>query len=251
MENLKRKIYRVIFEHDTKAGKLFDLILIVMVFLSVLIVCLETVEGLRTRNPQFFIIAEWFFTIVFSIELILRLYSVKDKVGYIFSFFGIIDIVAILPTYLSIFLPAAQTFLIVRALRMLRIFRILKLNQYTSAGKKLKKALGNALPKIVVFLGAVVTMVLIIGALIYFVEGKTNGFTSIPKSIYWAIVTLTTVGYGDITPKTPLGQIISSAVMILGYSIIAVPTGIVSVEMGKVEREKKIQCPHCKNKITV
>jgi voltage-gated potassium channel len=251
MKKIKDKIYTVIFEHDTKAGKYFDIILILFVFLSVLVVALETVEGIRIKNPQFFIKLEWFFTIVFTVELLLRLFSVKNKIGYIFSFFGVIDIVSIMPTYLALFLPAAQTFLIVRALRMLRIFRILKLNQYTSAGLNLKKALRNALPKIVVFLGTVVTLVIIIGALIYFIEGKTNGFTSIPKSIYWAIVTLTTVGYGDITPQTPLGQIISSAVMILGYSIIAVPTGIMSVEMGKIDSERKVKCPNCNTKIKI
>jgi voltage-gated potassium channel len=177
---------------------------------------------------------------------LLRLYCVEEKLKYLFSFFGLIDLLSILPSYLSLVIPGTQGFLILRAIRLLRVFRILKLNQYTKAGQSLSKALKSSIPKIIVFLMVITTLVIILGTLIYFIEGKENGFTSIPKGVYWAVVTMTTVGYGDITPKTKLGQMLSSLLMIVGYGIIAVPTGLVSVEIAKNSNN---HCPHCQKKL--
>jgi voltage-gated potassium channel len=234
---MKQKLYEIIFEHDTPAGKAFDVWLIIFVFLSVFIVTLETVESLASNYVQTFFIIEWFFTIVFSIELLVRLYCSPRPVKYLLSFYGLVDFISILPTYVSAFIPGSQSLLVIRALRMLRIFRILKLKNYTRAGRQLTNALIASKPKIIVFLGFITTLVLVLGALMYLIEGKESGFTSIPKSVYWAIVTMTTVGYGDITPQTPLGQILSSALMIIGYGVIAVPTGIISAEMVKGDDE--------------
>ena len=257
---LKEKIYNIIFEADTKAGKVFDIALIIAVTLNILIVMLESVESLNIKYNTFFEIAEWFFTIIFTVELALRLFSVSRPFQYILSFFGQVDFWSVLPSYLGLFFPGAQHFMIIRALRILRIFRILKLNRYVHAGTNLSRALHLSGPKIIVFLGFVSTLVLILGAIMYLVEGPANGFTSIPKSVYWAIVTMTTVGYGDIAPQTILGQLLASLLMLTGYGIIAVPTGIVSAEMSgltkydkhsskssdqftKKERVKK--CPNC------
>ena len=240
---MKEKIYSIIFEHDTKAGKAFDIWLIIFVFLSVLAVMFETVDSLNDHYSSIFIALEWFFTIVFSIELILRLYCSQKPIKYLLSVYGLVDFISILPAYVSIFIPGSQGFLIIRALRMLRIFRILKLNNYTKAGAQLTDALSNSKPKIIVFLMFIITLVLILGSMMYLIEGRESGFTSIPKAVYWAIVTMTTVGYGDITPQTPLGQILSSFLMIIGYGVIAVPTGIISAEMVKSENAKK--CASC------
>ncbi len=230
---IRQTVYQIIFEHDTKWGKLFDIWLILVVLMSVLVVMIETVNALSQSYGEVFFVLEWFFTILFTLELFLRLYCIDKKLKYVFSFYGLVDIISILPSYLSFFIPGAQNLIIIRALRMLRIFRILKLNQYTEAGHQLQGALLASKAKIIVFLGFIITSVLIIGALMYLVEGAESGFTSIPKSVYWAIVTMTTVGYGDITPQTPLGQILSSALMIIGYGVLAVPTGIVTAEMTK------------------
>jgi voltage-gated potassium channel len=240
---MKKKLYSIIFEHDTKAGKAFDVWLIIFVFLSVLAVMFETVDTVTAEYFKVFIALEWFFTFVFSIELILRLYCSPTPKKYLLSVYGIVDIISILPSYLSIFIPGSQGFLVIRALRMLRIFRILKLNNYTRAGSQLTEALSASKPKIIVFLVFIITLVLILGSMMYLIEGKESGFTSIPKAVYWAIVTMTTVGYGDITPQTPLGQILSSGLMIIGYGVIAVPTGIISAEMVKSENSKK--CTNC------
>jgi voltage-gated potassium channel len=240
---MKNKIYEIIFLHETRAGKLFDLWLIILVMISIMFVMLETVESLAKDYGSIFITLEWFFTILFSAELLLRLYCAPSKAKYIFSFYGLVDIVSILPTYISILIPGAQSFLIVRALRILRIFRILKLKNYTQAGQTITSAIVASMPKIIVFLGFITTLVLIMGSLMYLIEGKESGYTSIPKAAYWAIVTMTTVGYGDITPQTPLGQIISSLLMIAGYAIIAVPTGIISVEMNR--QADKANCNKC------
>jgi voltage-gated potassium channel len=240
---MKDKIYKIIFEHDTKTGKAFDIWLIIFVFLSVLAVMLETVDSLSSNYSRFFNIIEWFFTILFSIELILRLYCSPRPLKYLLSIYGFVDLIAILPAYVSFFIPGSQGFLVIRALRMLRIFRILKLNNYTRAGAQLTEALSNSRPKIIVFLVFIITMVLIIGSMMFLIEGKDSGFTSIPKSVYWAIVTMTTVGYGDITPQTPLGQILSSVLMIIGYGVIAVPTGIISAEIAK--SDKGVICKNC------
>jgi voltage-gated potassium channel len=247
--SLKQKLYIIIFEADTKAGKAFDLALILAVFISVLTVMLETVESLQIQYETIFNWVEYFFTFIFTLELICRLYCVKKKMRYIFSFFGLVDFISVLPFYLTIFFPMGQNFIIIRALRMLRIFRILKLKNYTNAGKQLSSALNASMPKIVVFVGFVVTLVTIIGAIMYMVESQESGFTSIPKSVYWAIVTMTTVGYGDITPQTIVGQILSSILMIIGYGIIAVPTGLVSVELSRSKKKGRKFCPHCNNRI--
>lgn len=227
------RVHEVIFEADTPAGKWFDVVLILAILASVLLVMLDSVSTIQKSYGQILTAGEWFFTILFTIEYFLRLLSVGRPAAYATSFFGVVDLLAILPTYLSIFFPGAQYLLVIRILRVLRIFRILKLVQYLGEARLLIQALRASLRKIVVFLVTVLTLVTIFGAMIYLVEDPKNGFTSIPKSIYWAIVTLTTVGYGDISPQTILGQLLSSLIMIIGYGIIAVPTGIVTVELAQ------------------
>lgn len=248
MTPLKKKIYEIIFGTETKAGRLFDIALIISVLMSVIFVMLESVESLQQKHQDLFIFAEWFFTIIFSIELALRLYCVEKKTKYLFSFYGVIDVLSIVPLYLTSIFPALTSLGIIRAFRILRIFRILKLNRYMNASNKLGEALYASRYKIIVFLGVTVTVVSIIGTIMYLIEGKENGFTSIPKSIYWAIVTLTTVGYGDIVPQTIPGKMLSSVLMIIGYGVIAVPTGLVSAEIvtKKIEELRKDhQCPNC------
>jgi voltage-gated potassium channel len=230
---LRARAAEVIFGHDTVAGKAFDVALIVAILASVLVVMLETVVDLADAWNVALRRAEWFFTILFSVEYAVRLWCAPQRLRYARSFFGVVDLLSILPTYLSILVGGAQALLTVRALRLIRIFRVLKLGQYTSEASQLGRALSRSRQKITVFLAVVVTMVLVLGSLMYLVEGPENGFTSIPRSVYWAIVTLTTVGYGDITPHTVAGQLLASLVMILGYGIIAVPTGIVTVELGR------------------
>lgn len=230
---LRDHVAEIIFGHDTYAGKLFDVLLIAAILLSVLVVMLETVAEVRDSHGALLRGAEWFFTLLFTVEYALRLWCTRTPLRYARSFFGVVDLLSILPTYLSLVFFGAQALQTVRALRLLRIFRILKLGEYTSEASHLGKALSRSRQKITVFLAVVATLVLLLGSLMYLVEGPGNGFTSIPRSVYWAIVTLTTVGYGDITPHTVAGQILASAVMILGYGIIAVPTGIVTVEMGR------------------
>ncbi|MFT2007769.1 ion transporter [Pontibacter sp. 13R65] len=245
--SLRQKIYTVIFEAETPGGRNFDVLLLLMILLSVLTVSLESVVALHREYFDYFRILEWFFTIIFTIEYILRIYSSPRPIKYIFSGFGIVDFLSIVPTYLSFFVLGSQYFAVVRVLRLLRAARIFKLTRFINEGQILTQALRASLTKITVFLGAVLTMVVVIGSIMYIVEGAERGFTSIPVSIYWAIVTLTTVGYGDIAPATPLGQILASFVMIMGYGIIAVPTGIVSVELANIEKlsiNTKV-CPSC------
>lgn len=247
LKKWRRRIHEIVYESDTRAGRLFDLTLVVTIFASVLVIMLESVHSIEERWHFELKIAEWFFTIIFTGEYILRLMAVKYPLLYARSFFGIVDLIAILPTWLSIFVPGAQFFLTVRVLRLLRIFRILKLAHYLSQAEILKRALVQSRRKITVFLLTVATIVIIVGSLMYVIEGEANGFTSIPQSIYWAIVTLTTVGYGDISPKTATGQAIASLVMILGYGIIAVPTGIVTAELTQI-KQKEVSgqaCPGC------
>lgn len=229
----KAKLYDIIFESDTKAGKLFDVILLVVIVLSILLVMLESVPSIEDQFRSLLNLMEWSITLIFSLEYCLRIWIVSKPKTYIFSFYGIIDFLAILPSYLGLFFVGTHGFMVIRALRLLRVFRILKLNRYMSEGAIIIKALKQSRIKISVFLFAVLTMVVIIGTLMYLIEGAGNGFTSIPRGIYWAIVTLTTVGYGDISPTTALGQFIASFVMIIGYAIIAVPTGIVTAELSK------------------
>jgi voltage-gated potassium channel len=242
---LRKKIYVVIFRSDTPAGRLFDLILLVLISLSILSVFLESVASLRANYGMLIHTVEWVFTILFTLEYAVRIYSSDKPFKYIFSFYGLIDLIAIVPTYISLFFVGTHYLIVIRAFRLLRVFRILKLSRFMSEGNVLKNALKASMYKIVVFLASVVTLVTIIGTLMYVVEGDASGFTSIPVSIYWAIVTITTVGYGDISPESPLGQFLASILMIIGYGIIAVPTGIVSVEMARATEEAKRKCPSC------
>jgi voltage-gated potassium channel len=242
---VKEKLHEIIFEADTTAGKLFDVILIASIIISVIVVMLDSIKPVNHEYGEQLLQLEWGFTILFTVEYVLRLYSVGKPLKYATSFFGIIDLLAILPTYIGFFFPATRYFTVVRILRVLRIFRVLKFVQYLGAAKVLLLALKQSRRKITVFIFTVFTLVIIFGSLIYVIEGEENGFTSIPRSIYWAIVTLTTVGYGDISPQTPLGQAFAAFIMILGYGIIAVPTGIVTAELTKTEH-KTISTQACK-----
>jgi len=244
---LRQKLYEVIFEAETPAGKYFDELLIASIVLSVIAVMLDSVAAIRQTYGVLLNAVEWFFTLLFTIEYVLRLSCVRRPVSYATSFFGIVDLLAILPTFLSLLVPGTQFFLVIRLLRVLRIFRVLKLVKYLGEAHLLIQALRASRRKITVFLFAVFTLVVIMGSLMYVVEGEKNGFTSIPRSIYWAIVTLTTVGYGDISPKTGLGQTLAACIMIMGYSIIAVPTGIVTVAISQATMKSITTraCPTC------
>jgi voltage-gated potassium channel len=239
-------LHEIIFGAETPAGKWFDILLIVSILASVLAVMLDSVSGISKNYGSLLDSVEWFFTIVFTIEYILRLICVGRPLLYATSFFGIVDLMAIIPTYISLFIPGTEFLLVVRILRILRIFRVLKLVQYMGEARFLMKALRASSRKIIVFLFAVLTLVIILGSMMYLIEGAENGFTSIPRSIYWAIVTLTTVGYGDISPQTNIGQMLAAGIMILGYSIIAVPTGIVTVELSQLSSKRMTQsCREC------
>ena len=244
----RARLHEVIFESDTRAGRYFDLALIWLILLSVATVVLESVREVREQYGSLLHTLEWVFTLLFTVEYCLRLLSVLHPLRYATSFFGVVDLLAIIPTYLSVVVPGSQYLLVIRILRLLRVFRLLKLSEYVSEADILRRALRASRRKISVFISAVLLLVVIIGALMYVVEGEANGFTSIPRSIYWAIVTLTTVGYGDLSPRTSLGQILASIVMIIGYGIIAVPTGIVSVELAHAVRHDQVSgqsCPSC------
>jgi len=240
-------LFEVIFEADTPAGKWFDIVLIISILLSVMTVMLDSVSSIRAKYGEFLYAAEWFFTILFTVEYIFRLLCIGRPIRYAVSFFGIVDLLAILPTYMSLIFFGSRYLLVVRVLRVLRIFRVLKLGHHTQEATVLRKALYASRRKIIVFLFVVLTLVIIIGSLMYVIEEEKNGFTNIPRSVYWAVVTLTTVGYGDISPKSGMGQFLAAIVMILGYSIIAVPTGIVTVELSRVHTEKTSSqaCPNC------
>ena len=232
------KMHEVIYEADTYAGKAFDIALLIIILLSITIVMLESVPSLHTKYGDFFDKAEWIFTIIFTIEYIARLISINKTLKYVFSFYGVIDLLSIIPTYLGVFISGTNSLMVIRSLRLMRVFRILKLGNFIKESRSLGQSLKASRHKIMVFLLSILTMVTILGTIMYLVEGGENGFDSIPRSIYWAIVTLTTVGYGDISPITTLGQFIASIVMILGYAIIAVPTGIVTNELIKSENKK-------------
>lgn len=232
----KRKIHQVIYEADTPAGKRFDLVLLIVIIVSLILVMLESVPSLGGKYAQEFIAAEWVITVFFTIEYILRIISINKPTKYIFSFFGIIDLISTIPMYLTFFFGGLNALLAIRALRLLRIFRILKITRYIGESDKLAKSLKASGPKIAVFLFAVMVVSIIFGTIMYLIEGPEHGFDSIPKSIYWCIVTLTTVGYGDMSPETPFGQFISIIIMIMGYGIIAVPTGIVSAEYSQARK---------------
>jgi len=244
----REKIYVVIFEADTPLGKLFDVALLWAILGSVLAVCLDSVASFEERFDSVFTAAEWTFTALFSIEFTLRLISVRQPLRYVLSFYGLVDLLAILPSYLSLFIPGSQHLLVIRIMRLLRVFRVLKLGRYVSESQVLMTAIKNSRPKITVFLFTVMTVVVVIGAAMYLIEGPENGFTSIPRAMYWAIVTLTTVGYGDVIPLTVAGQMLSSVLMILGYGIIAIPTGIVTAELTSVTHTRGVTtrtCPEC------
>ncbi len=234
----KSKLHEVIYEADTPAGKLFDVVLLILILLSIILVMLESVASLDEKYHVFFNNAEWIITILFTIEYFLRIIAINKPTKYIFSFYGIIDLLSTVPKYLSLFLTGYHALIAVRALRLLRVFRILKITRYLGEARGLTDALKASRAKISVFLFAVIILSFIMGTLMYLVEGSESGFTNIPISIYWCIVTLTTVGYGDIAPATPLGQLIASIIMIMGYGIIAVPTGIVTAEYANSSRSK-------------
>ncbi len=240
-------IHEVIFEADTRAGKVFDVTLLVAILLSVAVVVLDSVAAIHDRYGTVLRVAEWIFTILFTIEYVLRLLSVGRPWRYATSFLGIVDLLAVVPTYLSLFVAGAASLVVIRALRLLRIFRIFKIARYVGEVSALTRAIRASGPKIVVFMFAVLTSVLIMGALMYVVEGEDSGFTSIPVAMYWAVVTVTTVGYGDITPTTVPGQMVAAAAMLLGYSLIIIPTAIFSMEL--VQASRKIlttqSCPSC------
>ena len=244
----RTQLHTTIYEANTKAGKAFDIGLLLLIVGSIVIVMLDSIESYHIVYGDLFYKIEWVFTILFTLEYILRLISINKPMRYVFSFLGIVDLLAILPGYLSIFFVGAQSLLVLRALRLLRIFRIFKLTHFLTEMEFLKVALASSLKKISIFMLVVLSLVIILGSVMYLVEGRENGFTSIPESIYWAIVTITTVGYGDILPVTPLGKFIASFMMFIGYGIIAVPTGIVTTEMALAVRnknEKHETCPGC------
>jgi voltage-gated potassium channel len=240
------RVHEVIYEADTPTGKAFDIALFWAILLSVAAVMLESVPHIARSYTRPLRAMEWGFTFLFTLEYLLRLISVRQPLRYALSFFGLVDLLAIVPTYLSLILPSTRFLLVIRVLRLLRIFRVLKLARYVYEGGMLAHALRASRIKILVFLYTVLMAVVVVGAVMYVVEGEANGFTSIPVSVYWAIVTMTTVGYGDIAPGTPLGKMLASVVMIMGYGIIAVPTGIVSVELAQVSKRVTTQaCPTC------
>lgn len=240
-------LHEIIFEADTPAGRLFDIGLILAILLSVVAVMFDSVAEVRAQYGRELYIIEWFFTLLFTVEYFLRILTLGNPARYVRSFYGLVDLISILPTYLSILVPGSQYLMVIRILRLLRVFRILKLAQYLHEAESLLKAMRASFRKISVFLFAVLTLVLIFGSLLYLIEGDESGFTSIGVSCYWAITTLTTVGYGDISPQSPLGRAVASIIMIMGYGVIAVPTGIVTAELvapvtGKVSTQA---CPDC------
>jgi len=244
----RQRLWVVIFEADTPAGKGFDVALLIAILLSVVAVMFESVASIRTGYGPWLRGIEWFFTILFTIEYLLRLACVRRPLRYATSFFGLVDLLAILPTYLSILMPGSQSLLTIRALRLLRVFRVFKLARFLGQANMLREALRSSRHKVAVFLGTVFVLVIILGSAMYIIEGGESGFTSIPQSVYWAIVTLTTVGYGDVAPQTAPGKVLAAVAMILGYSILAVPTGIVTAELVHAERDVVAttrSCPSC------
>lgn len=225
------QLHEIIYESEKPAGKLFDILLLAMVMLSVLVVMLDSIQNLHEKYGDLFYTLEWIFTVAFTIEYVLRLVCIRQPLKYVFSPLGVIDLLAIIPTYLSVLVAGSQSLLVLRALRLLRIFRIFRLVHFLSEMRFLTMAIRSSLRKISIFILFVLTTVVILGSIMYLVEGRQNGFSSIPQSVYWAIVTITTVGYGDLAPVTPLGKFIASFIMLLGYGIIAVPTGIITTEM--------------------
>lgn len=244
----RTRLHNTIYESNTTAGKAFDVALLILIIASIIVVMLDSVNSYRKQYGHIFDALEWTFTILFTLEYILRLISIKKPLRYVVSFLGIIDLLAIIPSYLSIFFTGAQSLLVLRALRLLRIFRIFKLTHFLTEMEFLRVSIKSSLKKIAIFMLVVLSLVIILGSVMYLVENGENGFHSIPDSIYWAIVTITTVGYGDISPVTPWGKFIASIMMFIGYGIIAVPTGILTTEMALAVRSKKEKhetCPGC------
>ncbi len=242
----KERIHEIIFEADTREGKMFDIILLGAILLSVIIVMLESVPSYSEKYSTLFIVLEWFFTFIFTVEYILRIYSVYRPWKYVTSFYGIIDLLSILPAFLGLFFAGTHSLMVIRGFRLIRVFRIFKLANFLNEGQMIVKALKTSRTKIALFVGFILILVCFFGSIMYLVEGKTNsGFDSIPRSMYWAIVTLTTVGYGDISPQTTLGQFIASIIMMAGYAILAVPTGIVTNEVLKANETKQISGQSC------
>jgi voltage-gated potassium channel len=243
----QQQLYSVIFESDTTPGKAFDVLLLVLIVASVVAVCLESMPTFQATHGSALRVFEWVFTISFSLEFLLRVVMLKNPMRYLFSFFGVVDLLAVLPTYVGLLYPESRYLTVVRVLRLLRVFRIFKLHHYISESSALTAAMVASRRKIAVFVFFVLNAVIVIGSVMYVVEGPEHGFTSIPVSIYWAIVTLTTVGYGDIAPGTPLGQLLACVVMILGYGVIAVPTGIVTVELSQGAHARRLValCASC------
>jgi len=238
-------VHQIIFGTETPAGRAFDVILMISISISVLVVFLDSVKSIHDEHGDLLYALEWLFTILFTIEYALRIISTRRPASYIISFYGIIDLLSILPTYLSLILTGGQFLIVIRIFRLLRLFRILKLGRYMRASSFLRLSIYNSRFKIAVFLWSVMVLVVIIGAVMYLVEGPENGYKNIPESIYWTIVTLTTVGYGDISPQTGLGKVIASLVMIIGYGIIAIPTGIISAEISRARLSSSKRCRKC------
>jgi voltage-gated potassium channel len=241
----RHRLHTIVYESDTRAGRAFDIALLAAILLSVLAVTLESVESIRAEYAVPLRVVEWTFTILFSIEYVLRVIAVRKPLKYVLSLYGVIDLLAVLPTYAAFFFPGAHSLMVIRLLRLARIFRIFKLATYVGESQVLMVALKASRRKIVVFLVFVVTVVCSIGALMYVVEGPSSGFSNIPLSMYWAVVTLTTVGFGDIVPHTPLGKLLASFIMILGYGVLAVPTGIVTTELAIAGRKMKVSSQAC------
>ena len=246
---LRQRVHDIIFQHDSPAERAFNVVLIAAIVLSVLVVVLDSVAAIRARYGRVLLGAEWFFTILFTVEYVLRVWSSPRRLTYVRSFYGLIDLLAIAPSYLAILFPEGRFFVSLRVLRVIRVFRILKLAQYVQEAAILTQALRASRHKITVFITTVLSVVVVVGSLMYLIEGPESGFTSIPQGIYWAIVTMTTVGYGDVAPQSPLGKLLASVLMIVGYGVIAVPTGIVTLELDRASRGSRWvrECPGCGN----
>ena len=244
-KSFKKRLHDIIFYTDTPAGKAFDIGILILIIISVAVVMLSSVDSINVRCGYYFKIIEWLITILFTIEYFTRIYTEDKKVKYILSFYGVIDLLSILPAYLGLFITGAHMLIVIRLLRFLRIFRVLKVVRYINASETLAVAIKNSRQKIFVFLEAVLIIVTIMGSLMYLIEGPEAGFTSIPRSIYWAIVTVTTVGYGDIAPQTPIGQLFAGMLMIVGFAIIAIPTSIIGSEIIKTKDTTGEKCRHC------
>jgi voltage-gated potassium channel len=247
MPTLRQRLHSLIYEHDTPAERAFDVVFIGAILLSVLVVMLDSIAPLSARYGRAFQLAEWGFTALFTVEYVLRVWAANQPARYARSFFGVVDLLALLPTYLAFVFPAGRFLIAFRILRVLRVFRILKLASYVREASVLSSALRASRQKIIVFVSTVLTVVVVVGSTMYLIEGPESGFTSIPTGIYWAIVTLTTVGYGDVAPQSVLGRLVASALMVLGYGIIAVPTGIVTLELQRATREGGVtrRCTDC------